>query len=190
MSIWKSMSSGGCPPPVVSPAASSGADALGGPDSSAAVPAGSVESVAVSSGSVPALTAPTGTASASNATHPCSTRDRNMDLPSGGQDRGRHYRPPGGRRPRLLRTFSATDPARPPVSVRIPSRGGRSAHPGIALGAGETMQRPWTHLGREHVMKRSTFRRQFVAVVALLIVTGVAVVGWVAGSRVQSPESA
>ena len=39
-------------------------------------------------------------------------------------------------------------------------------------------------------MKRSTFRRQFVAVVALLIVTGVAVVGWVAGSRVQSPESA
>ena len=39
-------------------------------------------------------------------------------------------------------------------------------------------------------MKRSTFRRQFVAVVALLVVTGVAVVGWVAGSRVQSPESA
>jgi len=39
-------------------------------------------------------------------------------------------------------------------------------------------------------MKRSTFRRQFVAVIALLFVTGVAVVGWVAGSRVQSPESA
>lgn len=39
-------------------------------------------------------------------------------------------------------------------------------------------------------MKRSTFRRQFVAAVVLLLVTGVAVVGWVAGSRVQSPETA
>ena len=39
-------------------------------------------------------------------------------------------------------------------------------------------------------MKRSTFRRQLVAVTALLIVTAVAVVGWVAGTRVQSPDAA
>ena len=39
-------------------------------------------------------------------------------------------------------------------------------------------------------MKRSTFRRQLVAAIVLVLVTGVAVVGWVAGSRVQSPETA
>jgi peptidoglycan hydrolase-like protein with peptidoglycan-binding domain len=39
-------------------------------------------------------------------------------------------------------------------------------------------------------MKRSAFRRQIVAAVVLILVTAVAVVGWVAGSRVQSPDTA
>ena len=38
--------------------------------------------------------------------------------------------------------------------------------------------------------KRSTIRRQLVAVVALVLVAAIAVGGWVAGSRVQSPDTA
>jgi multidrug efflux pump subunit AcrA (membrane-fusion protein) len=40
------------------------------------------------------------------------------------------------------------------------------------------------------VRSRSTRRRQLVAVVALLAVAGVAATGWLAGTRVQSPETA
>lgn len=38
--------------------------------------------------------------------------------------------------------------------------------------------------------RRSSARRQIVVVFALVLITGVAAVGWIAGSRVQSPEAA
>lgn len=39
-------------------------------------------------------------------------------------------------------------------------------------------------------MRRSSVRRQVVVALALVLITAVAVVGWVAGSRVQSPATA